>query len=93
MHLTRKKIKLIMWIIAITIYMLIIVAERTHRTNTGYKTAVLQNKVGAKENRNKYLRYEVEKLQSLNNIEQKAEKELDLSLQNPSKVIILEENN
>ncbi len=93
MPLTQKKIKLIIWIIAITVYMLIIVAERTHRTNTGYKTAVLQNKVEGKENRNKYLRYEVEKLQSLSNIEPKAEKELDLSLPEPSKVIILEENN
>lgn len=73
--------------------MLILVAERTHRTNTGYKTAILQNEVGAKENRNKYLRYQVEQLESLSNIEPKAEQELDLYLPEPSKVVILEEIN
>lgn len=93
MYLTGKKIKLIIWILAITVYMLIIVAERTHRTNTGYKTAVLQKKVGSKENRNKYLRYQVEQLQSLSNIDPKAEEELGLSLPNPNRVIILEETN
>ncbi|MBT3393349.1 MAG: hypothetical protein HN833_02730 [Elusimicrobiaceae bacterium] len=92
MPLTRKKAKLIIWIIAITVYLLIIVAERTQRTNTGYKAAVLQGQVGGKENRNKFLRYQVEKLQSLSNIETKANEELKMSLPKPSKVIILEEN-
>jgi len=91
-ELKMKKVKIIFWIFIACIYIFIWVVERMHRTNTGYKVADIKSEVVKKENRNKYLRYKANKLKSIKNIEKEAGEKLNMSLPDPSRIIIVEED-